>query len=63
MRSSITFCSIKNENNGNTRALREIAKCDEAKEEFLLQSLSSYYSNTVENIKAKEKQRLVRERA
>jgi hypothetical protein len=35
--------------------LREIAKCDEAKAEFFLQSLSSYYSNTVENIKAKEK--------
>jgi hypothetical protein len=55
MRSIITSCPIKNENNGITRALREIAKCDEAKAEFLLQSLSSYYSNTVENIKAKEK--------
>jgi hypothetical protein len=55
MRSIITSCPIKNENNGITRALREIAKCDEAKGEFLLQSLSSYYCNTVENIKAKEK--------
>jgi hypothetical protein len=42
-------------NNGITIALRAIARCDEAKGEFLLQSLPSFYSNTVENIKSKEK--------
>jgi hypothetical protein len=55
MRSIITSCPIKNENNGITKALRGISKCDEAKGEFLLQSLSSYYNNTVENIQANEK--------
>jgi hypothetical protein len=55
MRSTIVSSPHSSTNNGITIALRGIARCDEAKGEFLLQSLLSFYSNTVENIKSKEK--------
>jgi hypothetical protein len=51
MRSIIVSSPRSSTNNGITMVLRAIARCDEAKGEFLLQSLPSFYSNTVENIK------------
>jgi hypothetical protein len=55
MRSIIVSSPHSSTNNGITMALCAIARYDEAKGEFLLQSLPSFYSNTVENIKSKEK--------
>jgi hypothetical protein len=50
----MTSVTLKTADDRFGNALKILAKSDQAKAEFLLQSIPPYYSNIVENIRSKE---------